>query len=350
MLKFIVGTISEFSEQIIKKARSESMENDKSMDKKCRVLVTGASGWLGQFLWLALHPDQQDSRLEVIRNDEKERQLTLPTLHFDYDKLDIHGIYFSKEPYWIPRSNAHKVDLRDDARLQEILELVKPHCIIHLAAISSPAACHQNPADAEAMNNPSNFIKIVKKVVPNCVFVYSSTGLVYDGNHAPYDPINPFKLPEPTTVYGRSKINLEPHVLSLRNGIILRLCNMVGPPFIYTFSGAKFLQFLYEAFARREYLGLRYDEIRSFVYIGDVVYILLKCVELTCKNLFRNGEMFDPNDLLDNYTNRIYNVGGPDGLSRLDMASLLVGCKNMKLYITNRDEIEGIHVLFIYSF
>jgi len=216
-------------------------------------------------------------------------------------------------------------------RIDTVVTAIKnlqPDVIIHLAAIASPAKCHQDQAKALAVNAPLGFLEVVKQVVPECLFIFSSTDMVYDGEHAPYaEQLEEYNqsdecpsYPSPVNVYGESKLTFEQSILSeLPNGIVLRLSNMIGPPFVFQPAGEKFLQWLYNAYTHRSYIGLKDDEIRSFVAVDDVVIVIEK---LTSMFFERNSKIsWSPQ-------HRVLNVGGPHGLSRLQVAEIL--CQEMK--------------------
>ena len=109
---------------------------------------------------------------------------------------------------------------------------MRPDIVIHLAALSSPVTCHKDPERAFAINRPSSLVTSVQSANPEALFIFSSTDLVYDGENAPYDVSTPLS---PQTVYGQSKAAFETDVLSMRNGVVLRLSNMIGD-FLYIFT------------------------------------------------------------------------------------------------------------------
>ena len=182
-----------------------------SFIKKKTLLITGASGWLGQFLF---H--------QFIRQ-------------YSVDEWNIYLGYNSLIPNWITNEksidftkiNFIQFDLSNESNICYIIKLIKPSVIIHLAALSSPVICHNNPILAERINSPVCLIQAIKEFVPNCLFLFTSTDLVYDGEYAPYD-VNESLVVPPETVYGETKARFESLVLELTNGYIFRLSNMLG--------------------------------------------------------------------------------------------------------------------------
>jgi dTDP-4-dehydrorhamnose reductase len=276
------------------------------------------------------------------------------------NSIDLYAGYHTAEPFWVLPDKRISLDLFDDNNIEVVIENVMPDMIIHLAAITSPGICEKNPIDAYKVNCPLRLIEIVKNYVPNCIFVFTSTDLIYDGENAPYltptfnrksereeviqqehEVIHDEK---PETIYGKTKLLFEKSVLTLRNGIVLRLSNMLGKPYEYRLNGVKFMHFLYDSYKRKAFIGLRYDEKRSFVFVNDVLKIIAKFIDLGLFNSHANQRFLLPNILTgrdDDIKNvitmpvepssRIFNVGGPAGISRLYLASLLTEVMNNEL-------------------
>ena len=288
-----------------------------------KVLITGASGWLGQFLCKYILEGPLSDKLEV---------------HVTTRNLDM-----TKHIIPIPEERYHLLDLEDDNSIDSCIKNVGPDILIHLAAMTSPAACVKDVIKALRVNIPLALSNAIRKHCPKCLFLFTSTDLVYDGNNPPYYPqLNPVELFATATnnnrnVYGYTKLKFEQFVLSHPHGIVLRLSNMQGPPYAYKEYGKKFLQWLFECFEKRDYIGLRCDEFRSFVSVFDVIHVIcsLICIkyglpryspptdvsnyntiELEVKSTL---DIFSSNDVSD----RVLNVGGPHGLSRLDVARLV---------------------------
>jgi len=275
-----------------------------TVERKLNVLITGGSGWLGQFVHKKLfdYNNQHDAGFS----------------------LNIHVTYNSKFPEWLEPSKSHKVDFSKECDIPKCLESFPPDIVIHLAAISSPVACERDPELASRVNRPVGLIDTIKAVNPECLFVFTSTDLVYDGEHPPYDVVD---RPSSRTVYGQTKAAFEDDVLTLKFGLVLRLSNMIGPKYCYQKVGGKFLQWLEETRTSKEYVGLFYDQMRSFVSVYDVVEIVSKAVRAyaTGSFVFPNGERMS--------LYGIFNVGGPEGCSRLTLAEYLSRATNTELIV-----------------
>ena len=169
---------------------------------------------------------------------------------------------------------------------------------------------------AMKINRPTVLVDSINRLCNECLLIFSSTDLVYEGENPPYH-VDISTPPGGKTQYGITKSAFESDVLTLKNGIIFRLSNMIGPKYQYEKVGCKFLQFLTEKLASKEYLGLFHDQVRSFVYVKDVANLMCKTVDIY---LSGGVENFDKQG--------IYNVGGPSGCSRVDLARDLCAVTN----------------------
>ena len=89
----------------------------RSRTARRRVLITGASGYLGQHLTAVLHEAEP-----------------LLSVHVAYGGLET---YESDVIGTV--ASATKLDLADAAQVRALVDKVQPDCIVHLAAVSSPA-------------------------------------------------------------------------------------------------------------------------------------------------------------------------------------------------------------------
>lgn len=272
---------------------------------KKKVLITGGSGYLGQFLIEALALQS-------------------------FDDVDIYLTYHKKVIAYYDSSKQIYMDISDDTSIIACISSLQPNVIIHLAAVSSLAVCNSNADEANKCNCPSTLIDAVKEYCPDCLFVFSSTDLIYgSGEHPPYKATSNNSF-EPMNVYGITKLGFERQVLQLTNGIVLRLSNMISTtPYVYEDVGCKFLQFLQQSMDSKAFIGLRCDEVRSFVCIKDVVQVLLSCIASALDD--NKVSIHAPN--INDIKGKIFNIGGPEGLSRLDLASILAKHQGIELNI-----------------
>lgn len=323
------------------------------------VLMTGATGWLGQFITkkiLSLDTPAQATTTatpNTTTTAETNRSSSGDSSSSNR-MIDLHVTYHSPNniPDWMASDKTHALDLESYEQIDTLIRQLRPTVFIHLAALTSPAICAKMPDKAMSINCPSFLTYCIMKYVPDCAFIFTSTDLVYDGESAPYVVRTeaPTEITPPSTVYGATKLAYEHEVVScLPNSVVLRLSNMIGPKFAYRYCGTKFLQWLCQCCEKREFVGLRSDEFRSFVAVTDVVEIIVK-IALSASSVAPLEEQYMDTDstsasskrskgerMRHTGRRRVFNVGGPRGLSRLELGRLVAQAMGVEFVVCSPD-------------
>lgn len=101
-----------------------------------RVLISGGSGYLGQFLLVALGSEHE-----------------------------VAYTYLSKPiPCSACSATAFKVNIATGDGLQEAVLGFKPEAVINCAAVSQPAACEQDYQAAKALNRPLQLVEALQQL------------------------------------------------------------------------------------------------------------------------------------------------------------------------------------------
>eukprot|EP00898_Chlorokybus_atmophyticus_P008277 jgi/Chlat1/8450/Chrsp80S07858 len=253
-----------------------------------KVLVTGGSGYLGQFL--------------VVRLAESAAAVGRIALTYHANPPGA----ASPLP---PRASAHKVDLATGDGLQDCFLALggTPDVVINCAAISQPAACAKDPAAAQAINVPMALVKQLQTVssAVQPLLIHISTDQVYEGVKAHYSEDDECK---PVNEYGVTKLAAEDFIQKAwPRHVILRSSLIIGPePPLMPVSRGLFVQWIDETLAKGQETTFFEDEFRNFVFVDDIIAIILVLLA-NCKS-----EPF--------FKRRLYNMGGPERLSRLEFA------------------------------
>jgi dTDP-4-dehydrorhamnose reductase len=141
-----------------------------------RLLITGASGFLGWYLCAAA---------------QKE--------------WEVYGTTLSKAIN-IPNSKLLQVDLTDLAALRHTFEVVQPDAVIHAAALSQPNVCEVKPDASFAINVQASWWIAEICAAREIPCVFTSTDQVFDGQHAPYAETS---VVSPVNCYGKHKVMAE---------------------------------------------------------------------------------------------------------------------------------------------
>jgi dTDP-4-dehydrorhamnose reductase len=277
-----------------KQAEEGNLKLAKRNNKIMKILITGASGFLGQHFLLALMQEASDKDIFAIYNasedfedavrSHKEANASASSNRPHLTKLDL--------------TNQNDVDKFFKSQ-EECFEIC-----FHLAALSSPRACHADPESAKLINVPSIFMEKLK----DTPVIALSTDQVYDGKSSNlYEETNEAG---PLNVYAQTKLDLENLLLSSnersRPTICLRSSIILGPHAPFGGAHSTFLHFCQSR--EGEETTFFTDEIRSVVNVNDVIQTLLFFFYQMQKGT------------IDELDSTVYNMGGPDASSRMEMA------------------------------
>lgn len=171
------------------------------------VLITGASGFVGKNVLLALPADWRVTAL--YRNDE-----TFPE--------------FVREHR--PATRAVRCDLNDAAAVQQFAQSKFDVCL-YLAANSDPRLAVQQPLFDFDMNARA-LVSLLSSGVHIRRLIFFSSGAVYEGNAG---PVSPATLLQPTTPYAISKAAAERYTMFFQQHgvldeyVIVRFFGCYGP-------------------------------------------------------------------------------------------------------------------------
>jgi len=236
------------------------------------VLLLGATGYLGQFVQLAL--GSVPSILLINKGGSRDLDFTKP---WDDDNLG-----------------------KDD---------IVVDVVVNCAAVSQPGECAKDPERARLVNVPRGLVEwIARRKNNKPLLIHLSTDHVYEGTRSFYketDEVNPVNH------YGATKVEAERLIRSLYpcRHVILRSSIIIGPQAPITpVNRPLLLQFIQTALASGKPTSFFDDEWRCPVSVHDVVDVITACT-LRAEEFEHAGETF--------------NLGGPERLSRADMAEIV---------------------------
>ncbi len=161
------------------------------LHKSDRVVITGCGGMLGEAVYEAFK--------DVCQVRASDIDLNVP---------------------WLER-----LDVRVSKDVAGYLAKVKPNYIIHLAALTDMEYCELHPDDAYSTNTGGvqNVAEYARD--HNIPLVYISTAGIFDGGKDEYDESD---MPNPLSVYGKSKYGGELVARTLPKSIVIRAGWMMG--------------------------------------------------------------------------------------------------------------------------
>jgi dTDP-4-dehydrorhamnose reductase len=252
-----------------------------------KLLVTGASGFLGWHICRAASATWQ-----------------------------VVGTSFSNSTS-IAGVETCSVDLRDGDSVVGLLDALRPDAVVHAGALSQPNACEEEPERSEAINVGGTRILAEWCGDHGIPMVFTSTDLVFDGEHAPYaESDDAF----PISIYGHHKLAAEQAVLEhVPNGAVCRLPLMYGDR---DGAPASFIGPWVEKLKRGEPLSLFEDEIRTPASAAAVAEGLLM--------------------VLSEGTRGVLHLGGRERISRYDFGLKLAAAFGLSVESIRRTKLADI--------
>ncbi|MBN1354738.1 SDR family oxidoreductase [bacterium] len=235
---------------------------------KPSILITGASGFLGYVLCSSLADDYA-----------------------------VTGTYRSNSPS-CGSIETVQLDLEDDEDVfTEILSRLSPSRIIHAAALADADKCEENPELAWRVNvdGSRKLARAAGRIgIP---MIYISTDLVYSVGTGPFDE----SRVNPAMVYSQTKRSGEMQVLSAHpDNIVLRCALMYGPDDGRRISFVRRMDWVIRSGGM---LTLFTDQYRTPLWAQDVASAIPAITQRTVSG-------------------HIFNLGGPDRLTRYDFGLL----------------------------
>jgi len=285
-----------------------------------KILLTGASGYLGQhLLW---HWMTNGISLDAAGNNGDIISYTVvavynqspgfaPAVQEALQKLS--SLSSPSKVEVIPVS----CDLTKSAAVDSFLERHRFHACVHTAALSSPRACEQDPENAKRINVPEYFFQKLSGVR---LIIALSTDQVYDGTkdtatHGWYK--EDADVPKPLNVYGQTKLDMELYLKdrTKTDGIILlRSSIILGPKAPLTKAHDTFLHFCASRTGQETttFFTNEYRTVVSVTHACRVIQYFLQDATSTAAAAAAAAG--------------VYHLGGPIRVNRLDMAQAVVAC------------------------
>jgi dTDP-4-dehydrorhamnose reductase len=229
-----------------------------------RLLLTGASGYLGGYLLRAL----------------AKRGFAITAWSGSRDG-EFAGVPF------------HAVNLAERDQVAAAFARANPQAVIHAGAMANVAECFRNPEQARQVNVAGTALLTELAAQTKSRLLFVSTDLVFDGSKGNYREED---TPAPLSVYGRTKVEAEQAVLAVPGNAVARVSWLYGP----TLTGrASFFDQQMTALREGKLIALFDDEWRTPLALPTAASALVEIAASDFAGLLH--------------------VGGPERMSRLEM-------------------------------
>jgi len=259
-----------------------------------KVLITGGSGLLGQYLNIALSKDNE-----------------------------ILTLYNSNEGN-CKNFNSQQTDITNISELKKTFITFKPDVVLHTAAISRPELCDTLSKDFVIdinVNSTKNLAELCE--LKDAKLIFTSTDLVYDGDLGMM--LNEDASLKPVSLYAETKIMSEDVIKkTFDNYIILRTSLLYGIGLNHSTNN---FHVMYNNFLQNKKTKLFYDQFRTPLSQNDAS----RLIELLLKTDVKNITL---------------NFGGRERVSRVELGKILcrIGKFDTSLIEqTSMNDVPGLH-------
>lgn len=258
-----------------------------------KILLTGGSGLLGQYLNLIL--------------SERHELITV----------------YNSSPGNCDSFNSIKADISDFKNLTQIIQSVRPDLIIHTAAISRPEKCDKLPYEYVHDVN----VNSVKVIAENCEklkirLIFTSTDLVYNGDVGSYLTEN--SETKPISLYAETKVKSENVITEIfDNFVILRTALLYGTGMNHSENN---FHIMLNNFKCNKPSNLFYDQYRTPLSLLDAARLISKFSETDIKS-------------------EVINFGGKERVSRSELAEIVCEIGKFDKSLINRISMYDIKSL-----
>jgi len=221
-----------------------------------KILLTGANGFLGQYLLLQLLA-QGHELIATGRGDcripyNKENEFQYISMDFT-DPFDVHDVF----------------------------EKYKPEIIIHAGAMTTVDDCEQQQWQAYLDNVEGTVTMLINAEEQKSFFIFISTDFVFDGEKGSYPEED---IPNPVNFYGKTKSEAEDAVKEYEyDWAIVRTSLVYGKPIA---GRGNILTVVKEKLERGEKYSVVDDQVRSPTFVEDLATGIVSIIDKRARGIY----------------------------------------------------------------
>jgi dTDP-4-dehydrorhamnose reductase len=179
---------------------------------------------------------------------------------------------FTEKGFEVYGFGRDKMDITNQAQVQEVISTLKPDIVLHSAAHTQVDLAESEPEQAFSINAYGTRNVAVAAEAVGAKLVYVSTDYVFDGTTD--KPYNEFSPTSPLGVYGKSKLAGEQFVRDLHSKFFI-----VRTSWVYGKYGANFVKTMLKLGEERKELSVVADQIGCPTYTLDLANAILELVD-----------------------------------------------------------------------
>lgn len=178
-------------------------------------------------------------------------------------------------------TDVEDLDITSEKEIESFFKKFNPDFCINCAGYTAVDDAENDKKTAFQLN--AEAVKLLATVSQkyNCNFIHISTDYVFSGKS--WQPYKETNTPDANSVYGRSKLEGETHVIDSRHGMIIRTS------WLYSEYGANFFKTMLRLMNEKEELKVVFDQIGTPTYAGDLAGAIMAVISRSEDGFFKNG-------------------------------------------------------------
>ncbi len=173
-----------------------------------------------------------------------------------------------------------KVDFCSTNSINQCINTIQPDCIINTAAYTAVDEAEREKNLAYRINHLAVF-EIATLCMQNKIsLVHISTDFVFDGRN--YRPYKPDDIPEPESVYGRSKLKGEQAIIETMGDKAL----IIRTAWLYSSHGRNFVKTMLDLMKKRQNLNVIDEQIGTPTWANGLACAIWTALENNIKGTF----------------------------------------------------------------
>ncbi len=168
------------------------------------------------------------------------------------------------------------LDITDNHNTKDFIQKLKPDWIINCAAYNQVDKAESDIETAMLVNSVA--VKNISESIEgtDCRFIHFSTDYVFSGKS--FTPYNEYSVPDPESVYGRSKLAGEKAALSHHAAMVIRTS------WLYSSFGANFVKTILKKAKEKESLNVVFDQIGTPTFAADLAEAVISIIAGVIRN------------------------------------------------------------------
>lgn len=184
---------------------------------------------------------------------------------------------------WSPRM--HFLDLGNPDSIRRFAIVPPTEVAVIVGAVASPEACYRDPKGSYQVN-VAGLAQLVELLEGRGIApLFASTEAVFSGEGGPFSEDDPA---HPIMEYGRQKLEGERFVLSVKNGLVLRIGRAYGN---CRGDGTLFSSAL-EAVEAGSMLNVAVDQFFSVIHLDEVCEAVMRLIQVQAKGVVHVASPF----------------------------------------------------------